>query len=345
MKTRGKSATVVLILNILLCAAIIVSTATCLDGWGALIPVVLYCVSSVGIVAGIVLYILNKPALLKSAFVLVACVFIFAAAICILSVTTDIGDYPTDAEKIDRLTSFIRSTGNWGMAFYVLLQVLQVVILPLPAAVCYIPGAQIWGALAATGLASLGVLIGSLICYFLGRLFGRRVVEWIAGKETTDKYASYIAGKGKVIFVLMQILPFFPDDILCLIAGLTFMNFPFFLVVMVLVRPLIIAAYCFLGSGTVIPFSGWGIPVWIVIFALCIALAVLSFKYQDKIESWLVKKFKGKAKTSDGGAVTAEESELPEAEEQEIRSQDGEDGKEEKAPPDSGLPTDDGAPE
>ncbi len=63
---------------------------------------------------------------------------------------------------------------------------------------------------------------------------------------------------------------------------------------MVIVRPMIIAAYCFLGNGSVIPFSGWGIPVWIAIFAVCIVLALLSLKYQDRVEKWLVSKFKKK---------------------------------------------------
>ncbi len=69
------------------------------------------------------------------------------------------------------------------------------------------------------------------------------------------------------------------------------MNFAFFAVTIVVVRPLIIAAYCYLGSGTIIPFSGWGIAAWVAIVAVCVALAVLSFIYQDKVERWLVKKF------------------------------------------------------
>ena len=180
------------------------------------------------------------------------------------------------------------------MIVFVLIQILQVVILPLPAVVCYVPGSRIWGAGIATLLASAGVLIGSLTAYFIGRFFGKRAVEWIAGKETTEKYINYIGNKGKIIFVLMQILPFFPDDILCMIAGLTAMNFPFFLAVMVIIRPMIIAAYCYLGNGSVIPFSGWGIPVWIAIFTVCIVLALLSLKYQDRVEKWLVAKLRKK---------------------------------------------------
>ena len=72
------------------------------------------------------------------------------------------------------------------------------------------------------------------------------------------------------------------------------MNFAFFFVTMLVVRPLIIAAYCYLGSGEIIPFTGWGIAVWICIFAVCIVLAVLSWKYQEKFENWLVSKFSKK---------------------------------------------------
>ena len=178
------------------------------------------------------------------------------------------------------------------MVMYVIFQILQVVILPVPAAVCYIPGSLIWGPLTATFLASLGVIMGSVTAYAIGRFFGKRVVVWIAGEKSVEKYSKVIGKKGKVIFLLMQILPFFPDDILCMIAGMASMNFLFFLITLIVVRPLVIAAYCYLGSGTVIPFSGWGIPVWIAIFAVCVVLVLLSLKYQDRFENWLVSKFR-----------------------------------------------------
>ena len=284
----------ILAITVALCAGIITETALLMYGWGALTKTVCYGLAAAGTVFGTVVFFLKKDALLKSCFILEACVFVTVSVVALLSAFAHLNDYPTDAEKVDKLTEIIRSTGSWGMIVYVLIQILQVVILPLPAAVCYIPGSQIWGGLISTLLASAGVIIGSVIAYFIGRPFGKKVVVWIAGKDAVDKYSVYIAGKGKVIFLLMQILPFFPDDILCMVAGLTSMNFAFFATVIILVRPLIIALYCFLGTGTIIPFSGWGIPVWIAIFAVCIALAVLSLKYQDSVEKWLVSRFRRK---------------------------------------------------
>lgn len=286
---RNRAKIIILSILILLCAYVIIGTAVLMSGWSVLVRVALYVAGGAGIAAGVLFFILKKDALLKTALVLEAVVALVLTVVIILNVAARLNELETDKEKITALTALIESAGGWAMAAYVFVQILQVVILPLPALVCYVPGVYIWGPGMATILASVGVLAGALICYLLGRLFGRKVVEWIAGRENTEKYADYLGKRGKILFVIMQILPFFPDDILCLIAGLTRMNFPFFLVTMIIVRPAIVATYCYLGSGTVIPFTGWGIPVWIAIAAVCIVLAVLSFKYEDKIESFLKK--------------------------------------------------------
>lgn len=288
---KSRYGIIILCVNTLLCVGFALLTGFFMQGWGALINAALYVVSGVGFSVELLSFLLNKQTVFKSAFVLVCCATVVLCSVVAINEVGHLNDYETTDEKIKALVNVINGFGGWGMFVYFLIQVLQVVILPLPAAVCYIPGSLIWGPLTATLVASAGVIVGSVICYFIGKFFGKRAVVWIAGKETTEKYSAYLSKRGKVLFVLMQILPFFPDDILCMVVGLTGMNFWFFLATIVIVRPFIISAYSYLGSGTVIPFSGWGIAVWIAIFAVCIVLAVLSFKYQDRLESWLVSKF------------------------------------------------------
>ena len=291
-----KSRIAIFTVNTLLCVAIVLLTVFFMNGWGTVIKVLFYGMAALGLLVELISFILKKHAIFKSAFVLVVCAAVVVASIVALSELGNLNAYPTDEEKIQALVEIIKSFGGWGMFIYFLIQLLQVVVLPLPAAICYIPGSLIWGPLTATLIATAGVVVGSVIAYFIGRVFGKRAVIWIAGKETCEKYSAYLSKRGKVLFVIMQILPFFPDDILCMVVGVAGMNFWFFLTTIILVRPFIIAAYCYLGSGTIIPFSGWGIAVWIAIFAVCIVLAILSFKYQDKFENWLVNKFSGKKK-------------------------------------------------
>lgn len=309
MSVKGKIT--ILIVNILMCVASVLLTYFFMSSWGVLIRVAFYVIAGVGIAVSLVTFFWNKLAILKSAFVLLILAIVVLIAFIIISEVGHLNDYESDEEKINGLVKIISDTGAWGMVVYVLIQILQVVILPLPAVVCYVPGSIIWGAPMATLLASIGVIIGSVIAYFIGRIWGKKAVIWIAGKETTEKYSAYFGKRGKGIFVIMQILPFFPDDILCMVAGLTSMNFVFFIIVMCTVRPAIISVYCFLGSGDIIPFSGWGIYVWVAIFAVCVAFAVLSFKYQDKFESWLVSKFSRKKKGEVQTEVQPRQNQLP----------------------------------
>lgn len=280
--------------NVLLCAAIILLTAFFMSGWSVLVQAAFYAVAAAGLAAEAVFLFIKKEILIKLTFIAELIAVVLLSVFVLLGVFADLHAYPTDREKIEAVIALVRSTGEWGMLVFVLIQFLQVVVLPLPAVVCYVPGAVIWSPLTATLLASAGVIAGSFFCYFLGRKFGRKALVWLAGKDAAEKYADYIGNRSKGIFLIMQILPFFPDDVLCIIAGITAMNFPYFAGVIVLVRPLIIAAYCFLGNGSIIPFSGWGIPVWLAIIAVFATLAVLSFKYQKRFEDWLFSKFSRK---------------------------------------------------
>lgn len=343
-----------LLSNLILCVAIILLTVFLMNGWGVLISVAFYVVAGAGIAVSSVTFFLKKVPLLKTAFVIEIIAAVVLATLIILNEVGHLNDYPTDEAKIQGLIKLIEGTGAWGMLVFFVIQILQVVILPLPAIVCYVPGTVIWGAPMATLIASLGVITGSVICYFIGKMWGKKAVVWIAGEAMTEKYSAYFGKRGKGIFVLMQILPFFPDDILCLIAGLTSMNFPFFLTIMCTVRPAIIAIYCFFGSGEIIPFSGWGIYVWIAIIAVCVVLAVLSFKYQDRFESFLVNLFTRKKhsinlpreKTLEmpDGVIIELENELDLTEGRESADGDRKDknfeGDDNKAPPSDNSPTD-----
>jgi len=80
----------------------------------------------------------------------------------------------------------------------------------------------------------------------------------------------------------MLLFPMFPDDILCMVAGITDMSYKFFIVTVALTRPVMIAATCFLGSGEIIPFTGWGIPVWIGLFLLGVGLFFVFNKIKNK---------------------------------------------------------------
>ena len=66
------------------------------------------------------------------------------------------------------------------------------------------------------------------------------------------------------------------------------MSYRFFIITNLITRPISLIVICFLGSGQLIPFSGWGIPIWIVLVVLALIVLYLSFKFQPQIEKFVV---------------------------------------------------------
>ena len=216
--------------------------------------------------------------------------------------------------SLDSAREWFESFGAWAWIIFFLIQVAQVVILPIPAQITTIAGVIILGAWKAFIISAIAILLGSYICFAIGRWFGVKVAYKLASKETVDKYRNLLTKKGKLLLPVMFIFPAFPDDLLCFIAGTTKMTWRYFIIITILTRLFAIACICWFGSGELIPFSGWGIPVWIVIGILIIIAIFLIFKYQEQIEDWIIATFTkgGKQKILDKKKKQAEQKLLEE---------------------------------
>ena len=192
--------------------------------------------------------------------------------------------------SVESLKSYILSTKEKGIYVYILIQTAQVIILPVPAAIICVVGSLIYGPMLGGLYCSIGILIGSFVSFFIGKTFGYKIVAWIAGKENTDKYSEILRKRGAFFLAIAFLLPMFPDDILCLIAGITNMKFKTFAWVTTITRPIGVICMSFFGSGYVIPFTGWGVYAWIAILVLVVAIIFVTYKYQDKMQDFILNK-------------------------------------------------------
>ena len=174
-------------------------------------------------------------------------------------IALDISGTLQSLTNMELIKNFILSTGFWGMAVFVGVQIIQVVFLPLPSIVLNLVGVALYGPTVAFLLSSLGVFLGSVAAFALGRIFGKKLVEWIAGKDKAIEYRRLLSHKGKYMLILMLLFPFFPDDILCMVAGITTMSWKFFIIAVLLTRPITIAVMCYMGTGDIIPFTDGGL--------------------------------------------------------------------------------------
>ena len=84
----------------------------------------------------------------------------------------------------------------------------------------------------------------------------------------------------------MFFFPFFPDDVLCFVAGITTMSPIFFIVMIVIARIVTIFVSSYSINNSIIPYdTWWGILIWVALICLTALLAYIVYKKGDRIES------------------------------------------------------------
>lgn len=192
--------------------------------------------------------------------------------------------------SVESFQRYLKSSGGWMPAVYVILQYLQVVVLPIPGFLSTVAGVALFGPYKTTILSLIGILLGSLTGFFIGRKLGYKAVGWMVGKENLDKWLKKIKGKDNFILTAMFLLPLFPDDILCFVAGLSSMTTSYFIVMILIARILSVTATCF--SFKFIPFNTWwGILIWGVLIVFLIVAFTFVYKNLDAVNDWFNRKF------------------------------------------------------
>lgn len=216
-----------------------------------------------------------------------------------------------EVKSAEDIVNIINDFGAMGKFVFIVIQFLQVTFIPIPSTVVTAAGAAIYPPWEALLLSSIGLMIGSLFAFFLGKTFGVRLVKWIVGEEALNKYYKFIKGKDKAMMIYMFIFPAFPDDVLCLFAGLTTMGYVSFIIIQLISRPLNVAmTVFFVGNISKIPFSGIGLLIWAAIALFFIGSMIVMWKYAAKLEYYMLKgigKMLGRPLIKDIGKIVAEE--------------------------------------
>lgn len=233
-------------------------------------------------------FVLADKGLLVKAFLSVYILILFFLAVLLILQATGFFRLIKDAET---LRAYLESSGRWMPFMYVALQYLQVVILPIPSIVSTVAGVALFGAFKTLLYSLIGIFCGSLTAFLIGRKLGNKAVAWMVGAETLEKWQKKLKGKDNLVLTTMFLLPVFPDDILCFVAGLSTMSTAYFIVMIFVSRILAISATCF--SFDFIPFNTWwGLLIWGILIAILIAAFILIYKNLDKIQVFLSKRFK-----------------------------------------------------
>lgn len=236
---------------------------------------------------GILFYALKRVAIYRFTVCVLVFLDIFAVIFFALCASGLIGKI----NSVDALREYIESAGGWATAIYIIFSFLQVVLLPVPGSVSVAVGVAMFGPLKCAFYSFIGIVLGSFAAFGIGRLIGYKAVCWIVGQDTLDKWLKKLKGKDYLILSLMFLLPLFPDDVLCFVAGLSSMTWVYFLIMITITR--LIGVFSTAYSFELIPFNTWwGLLIWAIILALIVLSFYLVLKHYEKIDKFIKTKLK-----------------------------------------------------
>lgn len=193
-----------------------------------------------------------------------------------------------EINSVEDLRTLIGRAGPMAGVAYFLLQMMTVIVAPIPSNVTMMAGALALGFWPAMILGVLAVICGSVIVFLAARALGRNAVQRFLDRGVMERYLPVIEEKQDMFLFLTMLFPFFPDDALCILAGLTTISLRRFVLIMAAARPWGLVFAALLGSGS-IQMPVWG---WVLLAVPMIAVFILAMRYSRQIEEKLFSLFR-----------------------------------------------------
>lgn len=125
-------------------------------------------------------------------------------------------------QEQDKFINEMNKFGILAPIIFLLLQLVQVVFPIIPGGTSCLIGVLFFGPFYGFICNYIGIIIGSILAYNLSKRYGLKVIGLFFKEETIDKYLSYISNDRFLkIFLVGILLPGFPDDLLCYMAGIS----------------------------------------------------------------------------------------------------------------------------
>ena len=167
------------------------------------------------------------------------------------------------ASSQESLRAYIDDFAPYSHLCFFLLQFLSVVLAPIPSNIT-----------------------GSLLLFWLARVLGRDFAGRFVSRRLSEKYQQILQTKAPVFLTLAFLFPFFPDDLRCILAGLSSLSVRRFAVIVLLARPWGLLFASALG-GAAFHVSPWAM---VLIGVAGLVLFLLGMKYGDQIEAAILKR-------------------------------------------------------
>jgi uncharacterized membrane protein YdjX (TVP38/TMEM64 family) len=186
----------------------------------------------------------------------------------------------TDKEQIKAL---IKSAGPLAPLLFISLQALQVIFAPIPGEATGFLGGYFFGVPLGLAFSTIGLTLGSVMAFLLGRWLEKRFVTRIVSRETMKRFDFLMDHQGALVAFILFLIPGFPKDYLCFILGLSPMDLWVFLAICTIGR---IPGTLMLTIQGAEVFEGhyWST---LILFGACLVVAGLTYYFRETLYIWI----------------------------------------------------------
>ena len=172
------------------------------------------------------------------------------------------------------ISASVRELGPFGPLALFALLVAQVFLAILPGHALMMAGGYLYGPFMAITIISASTILGSQVAFTVARRYGRQLVYRLAKAKSIERWDRIAERQGAWFFFFAFVLPIFPSDLMCYVAGLGKVSARGFLAANIAGRMLCAVAFTLIGSygfrppwqflallfvGMVMLFAAWGI--------------------------------------------------------------------------------------
>ena len=224
----------------------------------------------------------KKIIILCSILVVVFCVIAYFYREPLLEAFSRVYYFLADVEKI---REFIGSFGTGAPVVFIIMQILQVLLAPIPGEATGLIGGFLFGTLKGFFYSSIGLSLGSIINFMIGRFFGTRYISKLIPEKKRKKFDSLLKRQGIFVILTFFIFPGFPKDYLCLFLGLSSIPKKVFFIIACIGR--MPGTFLLSLQGSSLYEKNY--PVLIVTLVICVLLVLVMYRYKENVYRWVDK--------------------------------------------------------
>jgi uncharacterized membrane protein YdjX (TVP38/TMEM64 family) len=179
-----------------------------------------------------------------------------------------------------------QTLNEWGIlapVFFILLQALQVVFSPIPGEATGFLGGFLFGIWGGFIYSTIGLTLGSMGAFAIGRWLGAHFVRKVVSKETWARLGFIVEAEGAILCFIIYLIPGLPKDIVCYLFGISPMPLWVFALVSGLGR--MPGTWILSAQGAQIA-AGHYVQV-VLLTAIVVAIALPLYYYRHQILEWM----------------------------------------------------------